>query len=124
MIASLSAAIAYQMPEALQKEMRQRELERMRVHELESFIAQRYFVANLQTHPNAGLRTWQSAYRALWNVLADIRHSITRAMAHLRWERVSDAEVILARLELEADIGSDDDEPTSDSDEEDEDDMV
>ena len=92
----------------------------MRAEDLESFIAQRYFVQNLQTHPHAGLRTWQSAYRALWNVLADIRHSITRAMAHLRWERVSDAEVILARLELEADIGSDDDEPTSDE----EDDMV
>ena len=113
MIASLSAAIGHQVPEAVEEALRKEEMARMRAEDLESFVAQRYFVQNLQTHPRGALRTWQSAYRGLWNAMVDIRGGLARAMAHLRWERVGDAEVILARLEVEADLGSDD-EPMSD----------
>ena len=118
-ILSLSAAIGHDVPDALLEEMRLRELDRMRWVDLESRFAQRHFVANLQTHPNAGSRTWESAYRMLLNVLADLRHSIAQAMIHLRWNRIGEAEVVLTRAEVEADAGSED-EPMSDED----DDMV
>ncbi len=125
MIASVCVAVGHQVPEAVEESLRKEEMTRMQTEDLKSFIAQRYFVQNLQTNPHAGLRTWQSAYMGLWRVLADIRDGLARAMAHLRWERVGDAEVILARLEVEAYLESDpDDQPTSGettSDEEDED---
>ena len=63
MIASLSAAIGHDVPDAVQEAMERAETERMRRIELESFVAQDYFVQNLQTHPRGTQRTWQSAYR-------------------------------------------------------------
>ena len=116
MIASLSVAIGHQVPEAVEEALRREEMARMRAADLESFIAQRHFTQNLQLpmHPRAGLRTWQSAYMGLWSVLADIRDGLARAMAYLRWDRIGDAEVVLARLEYEAELGGDEDEPMSD----------
>ena len=119
-ILSLSAAIGHDVPEALLQEMQRAETERMGRNELESYIAQKHFLANLQTHPNAGSRTWESAYRMLLNVLTDLRHGIAQAVAHLRWNRIGEeAEVLLTRLEVEADADSED-SPMSDED----DDMV
>ena len=118
-ILSLSAAIGHDVPEALLQEMQRAETERMGRNELESYIAQKHFLANLQTHPNAGSRTWESAYRMLLNVLTDLRHGIAQAVAHLRWNRIGEAEVVLTRLEVEADADSED-SPMSDED----DDMV
>ena len=118
-ILSLSAAIGHDVPEALLQEMQRAETERMGRNELESYIAQKHFLANLQTHPNAGSRTWESAYRMLLNVLTDLRHGIAQAVAHLRWNRIGEAEVLLTRLEVEVDADSED-SPMSDED----DDMV
>ena len=118
-ILSLTAAIGHDVPEALLQEMQRAETERMGRNELESYIAQKHFLANLQTHPNAGSRTWESAYRMLLNVLTDLRHGIAQAVAHLRWNRIGEAEVLLTRLEVEADADSED-SPMSDED----DDMV
>ncbi len=121
-ILTLSAAIGQAVPDALLEEMRLRELDRMRWVDLESRFAQRHFIANLQTHPNAGSRTWESASRMLLNALADIHRGITQAIAHLRWNRIGEAEVVLTRLEVEAgfdsdaDPRSDEDDPTSDED--------
>ena len=44
MIASLSAAIGHDVPDAVQEAMERAETERMRRNELESFVAQNYFV--------------------------------------------------------------------------------
>ena len=121
-ILSLSAAIGQAVPDALLEEMRRAETAEMYAADLESRFAQTHFVANLQTHPNAGLRTWESAYRMLLNVLADLHQGITQAIAHLRWNRIGEAEVVLTRLEVEAgfdsdaDPRSDEDDPTSDED--------
>ena len=109
MIVALCAAIGHQVPEAVEEALRREEMRAMQVADLQSYIAQRHFTENLQLPrgPRAGLRTWQSAYRGLWNVLVDIRDGLSRAIAYLRWDRIGDAEAVLARLDYEADIGDD-----------------
>ena len=111
-IASLCAAIGHQVPDAVEEALRREEMLAMQVADLQSYIAQRHFTENLQLprDPRARLTTWQSAYRGLWNVLADIRDGLGRAIAYLRWDRIGDAEAVLARLEYEAELGGDEDD--------------
>ena len=45
--------------------------------------------------------------------MVDIRAGLGRALAHLRWNRMGEAEVVLARLQVEADGGEDDDDIAS-----------
>ena len=112
MIVALCAAIGHQVPEAVEEALRREEMLAMQVADLQSYIAQRHFTENLQLprHPRARLTTWQSAYRGLWNVLTDIRDGLGRAIAYLRWDRIGDAEAVLARLEYEAELGGDEDD--------------
>ena len=109
MIVALCAAIGHQVPEAVEEALRREEMLAMQVADLQSYIAQRHFTENLQLprHPRARLTTWQSAYWGLWNVLTDIRDGLGRAIAYLRWDRIGDAEAVLARLEYEAELGGD-----------------
>ena len=85
-------------PDALLEEMRLSELHRMRWVDLESRFAQRHFASNLQTHPNAGLVTWQTAHTRLWNLVADMNQAINEALAHLFAGRISPAEDALTQL--------------------------
>ena len=113
-ILSLSAAIGQAVPDALLEEMRLRELDRMRWVDLESRFAQRHFVENLQTHPTARPRTWESAFRICMNLGADLYHAIRQAIIHLRWNRIGLAEEVLARAELQQ--ADHEDEPMSEDD--------
>ena len=112
MIVALCAAIGHEVPEAVEEALRREEMRAMQVADLQSYIAQRHFTENLQLprQPRARLTTWQSAYRGLWNVLTDIRDGLGRAIAYLRWDRIGDAEAVLARLEYEAELGGDEDD--------------
>ena len=118
-IVAASIAIDRAVPAAVEEALRQEELRAMQVADLQSYIAQRHFTENLQLprRPGARLTTWQTAHRRLWNVLMDLRDGIVRAIAHLRWDRIGDAEAVLARLEYEAELGGDaDDGGLSDAD--------
>ena len=108
-IVAASIAIDRAVPAAVEEALRQEELRAMQVADLQSYIAQRHFTENLQLprRPGARLTTWQTAHRRLWNLLMDLRDGIVRAIAHLRWDRIGDAEAVLARLEYEADFGDD-----------------
>ena len=97
-VVSLSAAIGQAVPDALLEEMRLRELDRMRWVDLESRLAQTHFASNLQTHPNAGLVTWQTAHRRLWNLVADMNQAINEALAHLFAGRIAPAEDALFQV--------------------------
>ena len=45
--------------------------------------------------------------------MVDIRAGLGRALAHLRWNRMGEAKVVLARLQVEADGGEDNDDIAS-----------
>ena len=90
-IVSLSAAVGYAVPEALVEEMRLGELERMRRHDLESYMAQRHYVSDLLAEPNALLVTWRTAFTRAWNAAWDLRHAMRRALGFLRMGRISPA---------------------------------
>ena len=98
-VVSLSAAIGQAVPDALLEEMRRAETAEMYAADLESRFAQTHFVANLQTHPNAGLTTWETAHGRLWNMVGDMNQAIEQAIAHLFAGRFGQAEDVLTRLQ-------------------------
>ena len=94
-IVSLSAACGYAVPEALVEEMRLGELERMRRHDLESYMAQRHYVSDLLDEPNAPLVTWRTAFTRAWNAGRVLRHAMQRALGFLRLGSIGPAEQVL-----------------------------
>ena len=103
-IVSLSAAVGYAVPEALVEEMRLGELERMRRHDLESYMAQRHYVSDLLAEPNALLVTWRTAFTRAWNAAWDLGHAMRRALVFLRLGSIGPAEQVLqAALDEDSD---------------------
>ena len=104
-IVSLSAACGHAVPAALEEEMRRAELNAMRWHDLESYLAQRHYTQDLLVTPNAPRITWQTAWRRAWNAAWDLGHAMRRALVFLRLGSIGPAEQV-----LQAALGEDSDD--------------
>ena len=102
-IVSLSAACGYAVPEALVEEMRQRELERMRRHDLESYVAQTHYTHDLQVTRRINPRTWLSWGRRAWVTMQRVHALIVRAWLCVRQNRHAETETLLVEAEFHAD---------------------
>ncbi len=102
-IVSLSAACGYAVPEALVEEMRLGELERMRRHDLESYVAQTHYTHNLQVTPRIQPQTWRTSFWRAWVLLWRVHRRITRAWLCLRRNQIDEAETLLVEAEHLAD---------------------
>ena len=102
-IVSLSTACGLAVPEALLEEMRQRELERMRRHDLESYVAQRHYTHNLLVTPRIQPQTWRTYFWRAFTLLWRVHRRITRAWLCLRRNQIDEAETLLVEAEHLAD---------------------
>ena len=103
-IVSLSTACGLAVPEALLEEMRQRELERMRRHDLESYVAQTHYTHNLQVTPRIQPQTWRTSFWRAWVLLWRVHALILRAARHLRLRnQPEEAYTLLVQAEYLAD---------------------
>ena len=90
---------------AMEELMRQREIQAMHAAGLESYIAQKMYVENLQLQQQPGARPmlWQVAATMAHNLVLDLRDGIGRALVAFRMDRPGRAEEVLERMELEVD---------------------
>ena len=102
-IVSLSTACGLAVPEALLEEMRQRELERMRRHDLESYVAQTHYTHNLQVTPRIQPQTWRTSFWRAFALLWRVHRLITRAWLCVCRNQVAEAETLLVEAEHLAD---------------------
>ena len=102
-IVSLSAACGLAVPEALLEEMQLREMERMRRHDLESYMAQAHYSYNLQVTRRINPRTWQSLFRRAWVTMERVHALIVRAWLCVRRNRHDETETLLVEAEYAAD---------------------
>ena len=103
-IVSLSTACGLAVPEALLEEMRQRELERMRRHDLESYVAQKHYTHNLQVTPHIQPQTWRASFWRAWVLLWRVHRLVLDAARHLRFRnQPEEAYTLLVQAEYLAD---------------------
>ena len=101
-IVSLSAACGYAVPDALVEEMRQRELERMRRHDVESYVAQTHYTHNLQVTPRIRPQTWYSLFLRAWNLLLEIQDLVLGAMIRLHRNQIEPLRLLLIEVDRRA----------------------
>ena len=103
--AALSIAMDQSRDAAMEELMRQREIQAMHAAGLESYIAQKMYVENLQLQQQPGARPmlWQVAATMAHNLVLDLRDGIGRAIVALRMGRPERAEEVLEGLVGEAD---------------------
>ena len=101
-ILSLSAACGYAVPDALVEEMRQRELERMRRHDVESYVAQTHYTHNLQVTPRIRPQTWYSLFLRAWNLLLEIQDLVLGAMIRLHRNQIEPLRLLLIEVDRRA----------------------
>ena len=101
-VISLSAACGLAVPEALLEEMRLRELERMRRHDLESYVAQTHYTHNLQVTPRIRPQTWYSLFLKAWNLLDGIQDLVLGAMIRLRRNQLEPLRLLLIEVDRRA----------------------
>ena len=102
--AALSIAIDQSRDAAMEELMRQREIQAMHAAGLESCIAQKMYVQNLQLQQQPGAQPMplHVAHARAQNLIVDLLDGIDRAALSLRTGRYEHAAVVLDRLELEA----------------------
>ena len=101
-ILSLSAACGYAVPDALVEEMRQRELERMRRHDVESYVAQTHYTHNLQVTLRIRPQTWYSLFLKAWDLLVGIQDLVLGAMIRLRRNQLEPLRLLLIEVDRRA----------------------
>ena len=101
-VVSLSAACGLAVPEALLEEMRLRELERMRRHDLESYVAQTHYTHNLQVTPRIQPRTWYSLFIRAWVLMEGIQDLVLMAVVRLRRNQLEHVRELLIEVDRRA----------------------
>ena len=82
--------------------MRQRELERMRRHDIESHVAQAHFTYNLQVTPRTRPQTWYSLFLGAWNLLLEIQDLVLGAMIRLHRNQIEPLRLLLIEMDRRA----------------------
>ncbi len=99
---ALAAVCGYCAPAAMEEEMRQRELERMRRHDIESHVAQAHFTYNLQVTPRTRPQTWYSLFLGAWNLLLEIQDLVLVAMVRLHRSQIEPLRLLLIEMDRRA----------------------
>ena len=99
---ALATVCGYCVPAAMEEEMRQRELERMRRHDIESYVAQAHFTYNLQVTPRIRPQTWYSLFLGAWNLLLEIQDLVLGAMIRLHRNQIEPLRLLLIEMDRRA----------------------
>ena len=99
---ALAAVCGYSAPAAMEEEMRQRELERMRRHDIESHVAQAHFTYNLQVTPRTRPQTWYSLFLGAWNLLLEIQQLVLVALVRLQRSQIEPLRLLLIEMDRRA----------------------
>ena len=99
---ALAAVCGYCAPAAMEEEMRQRELERMRRHDIESHVAQAHFTYNLQVTPRTRPQTWYSMFLGAWNLLLEIQQLVLVALVRLQQSQIEQVRLLLIEMDRRA----------------------
>ena len=99
---ALATVCGYCVPAAMEEEMRQRELERMRRHDIESYVAQTHFTYNLQETPRIRPQTWYSLFLRAWNLLLEIQDLVLGAMIRLHRNQIEPLRLLLIEMDRRA----------------------
>ena len=99
---ALAAVCAYSATAAIEEEMRQRELERMRRHDIESHVAQAHFTYNLQVTPRRRPQTWYSMFLGAWNLLLEIQQLVLVALVRLQQSQIERVRLLLIEMDRRA----------------------
>ena len=99
---ALATVCGYCVPAAMEEEMRQRELERMRRHDIESHVAQAHFTYNLQVTPRTRPQTWYSLFLGAWNLLLEIQDLVLVAMVRLHRSQIEPLRLLLIEMDRRA----------------------
>ena len=99
---ALAAVCAYSATAAIEEEMRQRELERMARHDIESHVAQAHFTYNLQVTPRRRPQTWYSMFLGAWNLLLEIQQLVLVALVRLQQSQIERVRLLLIEMDRRA----------------------
>ena len=99
---ALAAVCAYSATAAIEEEMRQRELERMARHDIESHVAQAHFTYNLQVTPRRRPQTWYSMFLGAWNLLLEIQQLVLVALVRLQQSQIDRVRLLLIEMDRRA----------------------
>ena len=99
---ALAAVCAYSATAAIEEEMRQRELERMARHDIESHVAQAHFTYNLQVTPRRRPQTWYSMFLGAWTLLLEVQQLVLVALIRLQQSQIDRVRLLLIEMDRRA----------------------